>query len=317
MSDLLARFRAGDRRALARLLTHVEHRTPLGRRAEREAFPLSGNAHLVGVTGPPGAGKSTLIAAFVREARSHGHSVAVLAVDPTSPVSGGALMGDRIRMLEFSADDGVFVRSLTSRGRSGGIAPALCAMAHVLDAFGFDLVLLETVGAGQDDTDIARLADTTVLVLVPGLGDSVQALKAGTLEVADIYVVNKADLPGAQHVARDLHAMQRLNSSDREPVPVVQTVATTGRGIDTLYREVASHRQRLVETGQLLQRAQSRLLFEVRSLALETVERQLDAAVAALDPGLIDELLARRLTPTDIAERLTTELRLIPPEARP
>lgn len=310
MSDLLKRFRAGDRRALARLLTHIENRTPLGIQAERDVYPLTGRAHLVGITGPPGAGKSTLVAALIREARRRGLTVAVLAVDPTSPITGGAVMGDRIRMLDVTSDEGVFVRSVTSRGRCGGLAPALCAMAHLLDAFGFDLVLLETVGAGQDDVEIARLADTTVLVLVPGLGDGVQSLKAGTLEIADIFVVNKADLPGAGQVVRDLRVMQRLVAGAVEPAPILSTVATTSEGIEELLRGILEHRRQLEATGRLAERAQLRLLAETRYLALEALEDQLDEALGTLRDDERAALAARQLDPRALAERLIQRLRL-------
>lgn len=310
MSDLLKRFRAGNRRALARLLTHIENRTPLGIQAERDVYPLTGRAHLVGITGPPGAGKSTLVAALIREARRRGLTVAVLAVDPTSPITGGAVMGDRIRMLDVTSDEGVFVRSVTSRGRCGGLAPALCAMAHLLDAFGFDLVLLETVGAGQDDVEIARLADTTVLVLVPGLGDGVQSLKAGTLEIADIFVVNKADLPGAGQVVRDLRVMQRLVAGAVEPAPILSTVATTSEGIEELLRGILEHRRQLEATGRLAERAQLRLLAETRYLALEALEDQLDEALGTLRDDERAALAARQLDPRALAERLIQRLRL-------
>ncbi|MCM8750382.1 methylmalonyl Co-A mutase-associated GTPase MeaB [Thermomicrobiaceae bacterium CFH 74404] len=316
MSDLLERFRAGERRALARLLSHVENRTPFGIQAERELYPLTGRAHLIGITGPPGAGKSTLVAGLIREARRQSLTAAVLAVDPTSPVTGGAVMGDRIRMLDVQSDEGVFIRSVTGRGRGGGLAPALCAMAHVLDAFGFDLVLLETVGAGQDDVDIARLADTTVLVLVPGLGDGVQSLKAGTLEVADIFVVNKADLPGANQVVRDLRVMQRLMVGAAEQAPILSTVATTGEGIDQVLRAILEHRRQLEIHGQLTERTQRRLLAEARYLALEALADQLDEVLETLPAEDRASLETRQLDPRTLAMRLIERLRLSFPASR-
>src|SRR4051794_4771045 len=200
---LLDRFAQGDVSALARLATYVENGDPLGIDAIGRIYPLTGNAVVVGITGPPGAGKSTLIDGMIENWRASGHRVGVIAVDPTSPVSGGATLGDRIRIRERPDDPGVFVRSMASRGRRGGLAPATAGMIHLLDATGFDRILVETVGVGQEDVDIASLAHLTILLQVPGAGDGVQALKAGLLEIADLYVVNKADLPGAELLTRE------------------------------------------------------------------------------------------------------------------
>jgi LAO/AO transport system kinase len=205
----------GDRRALARLLTAVENRTPVAESALRRLHPAAGRAHLVGITGAPGAGKSTLVAALIGEIRQSGRTVAVIAVDPSSPITGGAILGDRVRMQSYAADDGVFIRSMASRGHAGGLAASSVAAATVLDAAGFELILLETVGTGQSEVEVAAAADTTVVLQAPEMGDEVQAIKAGLLEVADIVVVNKGDRPGAQRTAADLRAMLTAVASPR------------------------------------------------------------------------------------------------------
>jgi LAO/AO transport system kinase len=272
---------SGDRRALARLLTAVENRSLVAEAALRQLYPKAGQAHLVGITGAPGAGKSTLVAALIAEARAAGRSVGVIAVDPSSPITGGALLGDRVRMQAYASDRDVFIRSMASRGHAGGLASTSAAAASVLDACGFDLVLLETVGTGQSEVEVAAAADTTVVLEAPEMGDEVQAIKAGLLEVADIVVVNKGDRPGAQRTASQLRAMlvavARVGAADRAhhgahlppqpgaearerasappPVPpdpdarprpkqpeVLVTTATTGEGIPELLASLDRHR---------------------------------------------------------------------------
>ena len=240
---------SGDRRALARLLTAVENRTPLAEAALRRLYPLAGRAQLIGVTGPPGAGKSTLVAALIAELRRAGRPVAVVAVDPSSPITGGALLGDRVRMQAYTADSDVFIRSMASRGHSGGLSSATSAAAAVFDAVGFDVVLIETVGTGQSEVEVAAAADTTVVVEAPEMGDEIQAIKAGLLEVADVIVVNKGDRPGAHRTASQLHAM--LSDSPREARPgrpspknpeVLVTTAATGEGVADLLAAIDRHR---------------------------------------------------------------------------
>jgi LAO/AO transport system kinase len=272
---------AGDRLALARLLTAVENRTLVAEAALRRLYPLAGRAHLVGITGPPGAGKSTLVSALIAEVRARGRAVGVIAVDPSSPITGGALLGDRVRMQAYSSDPDVFIRSMAARGHAGGLASTSTAAASVLDAAGFDLILLETVGTGQSEVEVAAAADTTVVLEAPEMGDEVQAIKAGLLEVADIVVVNKGDRPGAQRTASQLRAMLvavgRVASGDghhgrghgtagaaapaaaevagpppsvkpasrrpKEP-EVLVTTATTGTGIPELLAALDRHRER-------------------------------------------------------------------------
>jgi LAO/AO transport system kinase len=220
---------AGDRRALARLLTAVENRTPVAEAALRRLHSLAGRAHLVGITGAPGTGKSTLVAAMIGELRRSGRSVAVVAVDPSSPITGGALLGDRVRMQAYAADDGVFIRSMAARGHAGGLAASSVAAATVLDATGFEVIFLETVGAGQSEVEVAAAADTTVVLEAPEMGDEIQAIKAGLLEVADIVVVNKGDRPGAHRTAADLRAMLTATGRVRSP-RVVGAAAASGPG---------------------------------------------------------------------------------------
>jgi len=240
----------GDRLALARLLTAVENRTSVAEAALRKLYPTAGNAHLVGITGPPGSGKSTLVAALIAEVRKAGRSVAVIAVDPSSPITGGALLGDRVRMQSYAGDGDVFIRSMASRGHAGGLAATSTAAAAVLDAAGFDLILIETVGTGQSEVEVAAAADTTVVLEAPEMGDEVQAIKAGLLEVADLVVVNKGDKPGAQRTAAQLRAMLVASAprgeGDHRPRPkrpdVLITTAATGDGVPELLAALDHHR---------------------------------------------------------------------------
>ncbi len=241
---------AGDRRSLARLLTAVENRTPLAEAALRRLYPMAGRAQLIGITGPPGAGKSTLVAALIAELRRADRPVAVVAVDPSSPITGGAVLGDRVRMQAYAADPDVFIRSMASRGHSGGLSSATTAAAAVFDAVGFDVVLIETVGTGQSEVEVAATADTTVVVEAPEMGDEIQAIKAGLLEVADLIVVNKGDKPGAHRTAGQLRAMltgatprgARLGwPTPKEPEILVATAAT-GEGVAELLAAIDRHR---------------------------------------------------------------------------
>jgi LAO/AO transport system kinase len=239
---LLDRVTAGELSAVARLATYIENQDPLGIEAIERLYPETGQALVIGLTGPPGAGKSTLINGMIDVWRARSFKVAVIAIDPTSPISGGATLGDRIRMKERPADSEVFVRSMASRGRRGGLAPTTAAMIHLMDAAGFERILVETVGVGQEETDITNFAHLTVLLQTPGSGDGVQALKAGVLELADIYVVNKADLPGADLLARELSGIAALSSSlepkGERAVPVMRVSATECSGIDALIDEI-------------------------------------------------------------------------------
>lgn len=302
---LVAQVRAGSIPALARLLTHIENDTPVGRAAFDGLYPDSGKAHLIGVTGPPGGGKSTLVNELIRAWRAQGKRVAVVAVDPSSPLTGGATLGDRIRMNEWHADPDVFIRSMASRRFGGGLAENTLAVAHVLDAAGFDPVVIETVGTGQDEVEIARLALTTLLIQVPGLGDSIQTLKAGSLEIGDILVVNKADRPEAIALIRDLNHMKTLvearDIGGWEP-PVVKTSALKGEGIDNLLAAIEKHRAWLESSGELRERLRTIAGEEVAArVRIELRRRAEDPESSPKLEALVGRVANRDMSPGEAA----------------
>ncbi|MDP8944091.1 MAG: methylmalonyl Co-A mutase-associated GTPase MeaB, partial [Actinomycetota bacterium] len=266
-SDLAGRLLAGDRRALARAITLVEDDDPEGWALVGEVYPRTGRAAVTGLTGPPGVGKSTLIGALVGEARARGREVAVLSIDPSSPFTDGALLGDRIRLSGHFLDPGVFIRSMASRGSLGGLSEATLQAALLMDASGKDDVFLETVGTGQGEVDIVAHADTVVLVLMPGSGDSVQALKAGIMEIPDVIAVNKADHPLADTMVRELRGVLSLGPGTRWRVPIVRTEAATGEGIGELAQRIAEHRAHIAADGTLAERRRRNLVNEVAALA--------------------------------------------------
>jgi LAO/AO transport system kinase len=274
---------AGDQRALARAISWVENGDPRVRSVERALKPLSAGVRVIGLTGAPGAGKSTVTSALVGVFRARGKRTAVLAIDPTSPFSGGALLGDRIRMQGHATDPGVFIRSMGSRGQLGGLAAATPQAIRVLAAAGYEVILVETVGVGQAEVEIASAADTTVVLVVPGMGDSIQAAKAGVLEVADVLVVNKADRPDTQGCVRDLRTMVALATGEWRP-PIVTTIGTTGEGVDGLVAELDRHEAWLDASGERARRRIGRARDEVTALAFGTVARRL---------AVSDELAAR------------------------
>jgi LAO/AO transport system kinase len=273
--ELLERFEAGDRRALARALSWVENQRPGFEDLLHALHGRLGHAYRVGVTGPPGAGKSTLTEKYVLLLRDRGLRIGILAVDPSSPFTGGALLGDRIRMQDLTLDEGVFIRSMASRGRLGGLAMTSLEAADLVEAFGFDVVIHETVGVGQTERDVVSAADTTVVVLVPESGDAIQAMKAGLMEIADVFVVNKADRPGADKLARALKATLGLRAAPEdgwEP-PIVRTVAVEGQGIDELDHAIEAHREHGRRTGALERKRGQRAADRVRDIVARRCER--------------------------------------------
>lgn len=248
IQELVNRVRSGDPRALARAISLVENHGAHSTEVLKHLFPFSGRATLIGMTGAPGAGKSTLVDQMAREYRKQRKTIGIIAVDPTSPFSGGAILGDRIRMQAHYADPGIYIRSMATRGSLGGLASTTADVATVIDASGRDLVMIETVGVGQDEVDIVGLADVTVVVLVPGMGDDVQTIKAGIMEIADVFVINKADRDGAERVEREIRAMQSLSvRSDSWVPPIVKTVATEGSGISDVVSAIEQYREYLIE----------------------------------------------------------------------
>lgn len=279
IQSLVDRVRAGDPRALARVITAVENRAPQSSQLLRALFPHSGRARIIGLTGAPGAGKSTLVDQLAREYRKQQHTVGIIAVDPTSPFSGGAILGDRIRMQAHHADPGIYIRSMATRGSLGGLAGATADVATVLGASGRDLVLIETVGVGQDEVDIVRLADVTVVILVPGMGDDVQTIKAGIMEIADIFVINKSDREGAERVEREIRALQGLAArQDHWSPPIVKTVATEGTGTTELAKAIADYEAYLAKHSLVLKKRtrhwHDRLLEMLRDSLLRRVMRE-------------------------------------------
>lgn len=280
-SALVAKARDGDARAVARLISLVEDQSPLLGELARLLAPFTGHAHVVGLTGAPGVGKSTTTSALVTALRASGRRVGVLAVDPSSPFTGGALLGDRVRMQEHATDAGVFIRSMATRGHLGGLAAAAPQAVRVLDAAGCDVVLIETVGVGQSEVEVAGLADTTVVLLAPGMGDAIQAAKAGILEIGNVYCVNKADRDGADVTARELRTMLAIGrnvEADEAPQwrpPILKTVASRAEGIDELLSEIDRHRAHLVDHDELEVRRRRRARAEIEALVVAHVRARL------------------------------------------
>lgn len=303
-ADLLARARSGDRAALARLLTVVERGGPAAREVGRLTHPAGGHAYTVGITGAPGAGKSTLTNALLRRMRSDDVAVAVLAIDPSSPFSGGAILGDRVRMADHATDDGVYIRSMATRGHLGGLSLATLEAVRTLDATGWRWVLIETVGVGQVEVEVAGAADTTVVVVNPGWGDAVQANKAGLLEIADVFVINKADRPGTDETRRDLERMLDLTGGGGWRPPVLATSALNGEGVDELWQAIEDHRGHLVSTGELEPRRTARVGDElVRILAALLHERAQASGGPQLEE-LAASVASRAIDPWTAAEQL-------------
>ncbi|MFE2756596.1 methylmalonyl Co-A mutase-associated GTPase MeaB [Actinosynnema sp. NPDC059335] len=309
VAELVDRAREGQPRAVARLISLVEDASPQLREVAGALAPFCGNARVIGLTGAPGVGKSTSTSALVAAYRARGLRVGVLAVDPSSPFSGGALLGDRVRMGEHATDPGVFIRSMATRGHLGGLSWATPQALRVLDAAGCDVVLVETVGVGQSEVEVVSLADTTVVLLAPGMGDGVQAAKAGILEIADVFVVNKADRDGADQTARDLKHMISLGRRDREGgrwrPPVVKAVAARGEGVAEVVDAVDAHHAWLVERGELARRRAARAAGEIEAIALARLRSRIGGlrGASALDT-LAERVVAGELDPYAAADRL-------------
>jgi LAO/AO transport system kinase len=305
-ADLAARLLDGDKRALARAISLVEDDDPEGWALVREVYPKTGHAHVIGLTGPPGVGKSTLIGAMTKNARERDKQVAVLSIDPSSPFTQGALLGDRIRLTDHFLDPGVFIRSMASRGSLGGLSEATLQAALLMDASGKDVVLLETVGVGQAEVDIIDHADTVILALMPGSGDSIQALKAGVMEIPDVIVVNKADHPLTDTMVREIRGVLSLGPKMSWRVPIVKTEAARGEGVDELVETIEKHREHIAAEGTLEERRRRNLMNEVMELAAVRLRRKLEDSLRE-DPSvqeLLREVVQRRLDPASAAAKL-------------
>ncbi|MEW5985880.1 MAG: methylmalonyl Co-A mutase-associated GTPase MeaB [Chloroflexota bacterium] len=335
VSDLIEQVRQGSRRAVARLITQVENEGPLAQAAVTALYPATGRAHVVGVTGAPGSGKSTLVTELAKALRKEQLSVGIVAVDPTSPFSGGALLGDRVRMRDLAGDEGVFIRSMASRGSLGGLARTTAAVIKVLDAAGFDVILVETVGAGQVEVDIARTAHTTLVIEAPGMGDDIQTIKAGILEIADILVVNKMDRPGAAQTVKSLKMMLHLAPTPAEirhhgrqaqaggpaqasglrhragwEIPVLEATATEGKGMIEIVIALREHRNYLQSSGEWLAREKERSQREVEQLLQAAWMARWQAAVPPAAREQTMEAVARReLDPYTAAARLMEQVK--------
>jgi LAO/AO transport system kinase len=305
-ASLAERLLAGDKRALARGISFVENDKPEGWALVREVYPKTGNARILGFTGPPGVGKSTLVGALVKHAREAQREVGVLSIDPSSPFTQGALLGDRIRLAEHFLDEGVYIRSMASRGALGGLSEATLQALLLLDASGKDDVFLETVGVGQAEIDIIDHADTVVLVLMPGSGDSVQALKAGVMEIPDVIVVNKAEHPLTDSMVREIRGVLALGPAGDWDVPVLRTEASEGEGVPELADAIDDHHRFIKESGTLDERRRRNLMNEVLELATARLRRQLEHSILgdAEVTELLEQVVRRKLDPASAAQRL-------------
>ncbi len=319
MQNIIERLLSGDRRALARMVTLIENDAPVARQYLAELHQHTGHAHLIGVTGAPGAGKSTLVTHLVRELRRREQKVGVVAIDPSSPFSGGAILGDRIRMMELAGDPNVFIRSMASRGTLGGLSSSTRDVVRAMDAAGYDSVIIETVGTGQAEVEVMRTASTVLVVCAPGMGDEVQAIKAGILEIADIFVVSKIDRPGADQTVAELAMMLSLDPTRRQhdknkpywKIPILKTSALKGQGMPELADAMQEHRAYLTESGMLAQRTQRQVRSEIETLILHAVSNALKQQVDQEEwQQLIEDITARARDPYNVASELEQRIGL-------
>ncbi len=312
VETLIAAVRLGKPRAIARLITLVENSEEAAKTAVFHLHPHTGRAHIIGITGSPGAGKSTLVNEIAKAARKQNDRVAIIAVDPTSPFTGGALLGDRVRMRELAGDKGVFIRSMASRGSLGGLSAAVTAVLTILDAANFDIILLETVGAGQAEVEIAAVAHTTLVVEAPGMGDDIQSIKAGILEIADILIVNKADRAGAARTTEQLRTMLRFGEQKAWPVPVLETIAvapTAKTGVAQVMEKITAHHHHLQTTDEGAERAKTRIRWQVEQLLHRRLLKMSQRAeIEALWDGLITAVFHHQTDPYTAANQVFTKI---------
>lgn len=311
MKDIAKKVLSGDSRAIARLITFAENNDPSATSAMKDIHPHTGKAHVIGITGVMGSGKSTLIYELTRQYRKQGKTVGIIAIDPTSPFSGGALLGDRVRMMELAMDEGVFIRSMGTRGMLGGLASAVYDVVEILDASGKDVVIVETVGVGQAEVDVIKIADTTLVIIVPGLGDSIQTLKAGVMEIADIYVVNKADRDGVEQAVAEVESLVDITCSGKDrKTPILTTIAKQGKGIKELIEEIENHKKYLKKTKvfevQRRIRYEAELIEIIRKRLMNFIfdEEQFKDKVELL----IDQISKKEIDPHSAAEEILDKI---------
>ncbi len=314
MQNIVERLLQGDRRALARMVTLIENEIPQARQYLAELHQHAGKAHIVGVTGAPGAGKSTLVTRLVRELRNREHKVGVVAVDPTSPFTGGAILGDRIRMMELVGDPNIFIRSMASRGSLGGLAASTRDVVRAMDAAGYDPIIIETVGTGQAEVEVMRTAQTVLVVVAPGMGDDIQAIKAGILEIADLFVVSKMDKPGADQTVAELAMLLSLDPNRKQAawrVPILKTAALKDQGMSQVVDAIEQHHTYLLESGTWVQRAQRQVRSELQMLVVQAVMNALRTNVTPEEwNALIDDITNRERDPYTIAHELEERIGL-------